>query len=345
MKTQYGNGCVAQSPTLEISKKEICPCDDITVSVEKKCDMKNCHLMFGMTITIHNSGTQTAYFNQLTTNANSHILSVNTLPVTVPANSSQAIYVELEFLDFANPYIEFTLYDPENDCEYSFSENFDWEGCIENECEVELNNIVFWEVSSPHQTSYFHFNIALQSGSTSVLSSWSTPSQITHYTYDPYMNCLEGILMLNYGQLTQMALAGEYICLHAIVCIEDSYLCYLKVCIKAEEILGLIPEEYRQIPASTTADNDSTRSLQSGSFIPQADKPYLAPNPARDEVMVMGIAPEEVAEITVLTMQGGQVADYRNDYRFNVSRLAKASYIVRVITTNKQVYYLKLVKQ
>ena len=345
MKTQYGNGCVAQSPTLNISKKAVCPCNDITVSVEKKCEMENCHLMFGMTVTIHNSGTQTAYFNQLTTNANSHILSVNSLPVIVPANSSQAIYIELDFLDFANPYIEFTLHDPENDCEYSFSENFDWEGCIENECEVELNNIVFWEVSSPHQTSYFHFNIALQSGSTSVLSSWSTPSQITHYTYDPYMNCLEGILMLNYGQLTQMALAGEYICLHAIVCIEDSYLCYLKVCIKAEEILGLIPEEYRQIPASTTADNDSTRSLQSGSFIPQADKPYLAPNPARDEVTVMGIAPEEVAEITVLTMQGGQVAEFRNDYRFNVSRLAKASYIVRVITTDRQVHYLKLVKQ
>ena len=74
-------------------------------------------------------------------------------------------------------------------------------------------------------------------------------------------------------------------------------------------------------------------------------KPYLAPNPARDEVTVMGIAPEEVAEITVLTMQGKQVADYRNDYRFNVSRLAKASYIVRVITTDKQVHYLKLVKQ
>lgn len=151
--------------------------------------------------------------------------------------------------------------------------------------------------------------------------------------------------MLNYGQITQMALAGEKICLHAIVCIEDSYLCYLTICFKAEEILALIPEEYRQLPDSTTADNDSTRSLQSSSFIPQADKPYLAPNPARDEVMVMGIAPEEVAEITVLTMQGGQVADYRNDYRFNVSRLAKASYIVRVVTTDKQVYYLKLVKQ
>ena len=75
------------------------------------------------------------------------------------------------------------------------------------------------------------------------------------------------------------------------------------------------------------------------------DKPYLAPNPARDEVTVTGIAPEEVAEITVLTMQGSQVANFRNVHRFNISRLASASYIVRVATTEGKVHYLKLVKQ
>ena len=71
----------------------------------------------------------------------------------------------------------------------------------------------------------------------------------------------------------------------------------------------------------------------------------LYPNPARDEVAVMGIAPEEVAEITVLTMQGGQVANFRNEYRFNISGLATASYIVRVVTTEGKVHYLKLVKR
>ena len=99
------------------------------------------------------------------------------------------------------------------------------------------------------------------------------------------------------------------------------------------------------IRAVPTNDANAVAIRTPPRFIPQADKPYIAPNPARDEVTVMGIAPEEVAEITVLTMQGGQVADFRNDYRFNVSRLAKASYIVRVVTTDKQVYYLKLVKQ
>ena len=142
-----------------------------------------------------------------------------------------------------------------------------------------------------------------------------------------------------------MAANSESICFHAILCIDKKYLCHAEICVPAKYFLEKIPEYFRQFLDSTTDDSDSTRNFQSSSFIPQADKPYIAPNPARDEVTVMGIAPEEVAEITVLTMQGGQVVEFRNDYRFNVSRLAKASYIVRVVTTDKQVYYLKLVKQ
>ena len=97
---------------------------------------------------------------------------------------------------------------------------------------------------------------------------------------------------------------------------------------------------------STEIDStaETARSLQLEIEV-QPDKPYLAPNPAHDEVAVMGIAPEEVAEINVLTMQGRQVASFRNDHRFNVSSLAKASYIVRVVTTEGKVHYLKLVRQ
>ena len=164
------------------------------------------------------------------------------------------------------------------------------------------------------------------------------------FNYLPFTD-VDALLMLSYGQLTQMVANNESICFHAILCIDEKYLCHAEICIPANYFLEKIPEDMRQFLDSISADNDTTRSFQSSSFIPQAGKPYLAPNPARDEVTVMGIAPEEVAEITVLTMQGGQVADYRNDYRFNVSRLAKASYIVRVVTTDKQVYYLKLVKQ
>lgn len=347
MITQYGNGCTVQSPTLDITQTKYCSCDSITVRVRKVCDNTECHLIYNMSVTIHNFGSQTAYFDQLYTNAASNIVYVSpSLPVAVAPGSSQTITVSLEFLDFANPYVEFTLRDKENSCEKTFTEYFDWSKCVKTDCKMYLEKLTFIDgLSTPHQTSYFDFVLAFPSGINSIISLWSTPPQIITYNYLSLQH-INGLLMLDYGQLTQMAMAGEEICFHAIICTkENNSLCYVKLCLKAKDLLQLIPEEFRKVVNSTSAETDSTRSLQSSSFIPQTDKPYLAPNPARDEMTVMGIAPEEVAEITVLTMQGGRVAGFRNDHRFNVSRLAKASYIVRVITTDKRVYYLKLVKQ
>lgn len=345
MNTQYGNGCVAQSPNLEISETRICPCDSIWVEVEKWCSTRECKLIYMMTVTIHNDGSQPAYFSQLTSNTSSIIGYVTPMPVTVAPGGSQTITVTLEFKDFANPYIQFTLYNPQKLCEFSFSEYFDWRRCVREGCVMSLRAMHFEPMlSTPHQVSSFKIDLGLPVGATNLVTMWSEPPQLNNFTYIPPTN-VSVLLMFSYGTLTQMAMSGQYIFLHAIVCMENNYLCHATYRIKAIELLQMVPPVFRQLPDSTTADNDTTRSFQSSSFIPQTDKSYLAPNPARDEVTVMGIAPGEVAEITVLTMQGGQVADYRNDYRFNVSRLAKASYIVRVITTDKQVYYLKLVKQ
>ena len=345
MNTQYGNGCVAQSPNLEISEARICPCDSIWVEVDKWCSTRVCKLIYIMTVTIHNDGSQPAYFSQLTSNTSSNIMYVTPMPVTVAPGGSQIITVTLEFKDFANPYIQFTLYDPQKLCEFSFSEYFDWSRCVREGCLMSLLGEHFEPMlSTPHQVSFFKIDLGLPVGATNLVTMWSEPSQLNNYTYIPPTN-VSALLMFSYGTLTQMAMSGQYICLHAIVCMENNYLCHVTYCIKAIELLQLVPPQFRELAEFSTDESDTTRNLQSGSFIPQADKPYLAPNPARDEVMVMGIAPEEVAEITVLTMQGGQVAEFRNDYRFNVSRLAKASYIVRVVTTDKQVYYLKLVKQ
>ena len=149
--------------------------------------------------------------------------------------------------------------------------------------------------------------------------------------------------MLNYGQLTQLAAAGQTICIDAIICLNTGELCHIQVCFKASYVLSLIPSTYRQLGDSP--GDESTKGLQPASSEVPTDGPYLVPNPARDEVTVMGLAPESVAEITVLTMDGRQTAVFRNDCRFDVSHITKAIYIVRVVTTDRKVYYLKLVKQ
>ena len=347
LESSYGNGCNSASPSLTISKVDVCACDSISVKVKKGCFVENCRLYYTMTVTVRNNSSQAVYFDQFYTNSSSVILDVNSfIPIALNPGESHTVHFKIVFTDFESGCVTFTLYDSERECEKTFTECFDWSKCVK----MAGCDIVKWEpkfnqeISTPHQTSYFDFSVILPSSVSDVVAVWSDPSQVISYSYYP-PSSVSGLLMLNYAQLTQLAAHDDKICINVIMCIDGSYLCYSKFCIKAKIFLELVPEEFRQLPDSTTADNDTTRSFQSSSFVPQADKPYLAPNPARDEVTVMGIAPEEVAEITVLTMQGGQVAEFRNDYRFNVSRLAKASYIVRVITTDRQVHYLKLVKQ
>ena len=344
LSTQYSNGCIAQSPTLNISSKDTCSCDSISVTVGKTCKIEHCNLVYYLEVTICNSSTHTVYFDQLTCHSGNNIVSVNTLPVTVMPNDCQTIYIDVDFLDFASSYVEFTLYDPENDCEFSFSENFDWKNCIGDYISGSASTTFLDNLSTPHQTSYFNVLLNLPPSTTDLIALWSDPPQLLSYTYTPYTT-VNALLMLNYGQLTQMVAGHEYICLHAIVCVDDDKLYHTEVCIPSKTFFEDIPTDFRLSDTTTTADNDTTRSMQTGTVLPQPDKPYLAPNPARDEVVVMGIAPEEVAEITVLTMQGRQVATFSNDHRFNVSTLAKAGYIVRVATTEGKVHYLKLVKQ
>ncbi|MBO7646482.1 MAG: T9SS type A sorting domain-containing protein [Bacteroidales bacterium] len=343
MDTHYGNGCMAKSPNLDIAEADVCPCDSLTVSVNKKCSIDSCTLSYGMSITVHNNGSQSVVFDQLSNHTVSNILYVDALPFVVPAHRSNNIDVTLEFLDFSNPFIEFVLFDNDNNCELVFSEHFDWEDCHIDECYAEHDTVTFQEVlSTPHQTSYFNVHLELPVNTADLEAVWSDFPQMLSYNYLPYTD-VDALLMLSYGRLTQMAMADEKICVHAIVCLDGNKLCHLQVCFDAFDLWGLVPDDHRQLADSSTADNDTTRSLQAA--VPQVETLWLAPNPAHDEVTVMGVDPGEVVEITVLTMEGRQVAVYRNDHRFNVSRLAKANYIVRVVTTGKRVHYLKMVKQ
>src|SRR5574344_2548251 len=133
------------------------------------------------------------------------------------------------------------------------------------------------------------------------------------------MDPARGLLMLSYATLTQLAAEDGEICFHAIICLDNKRLCHAKFCMKAQGLLDLVPTGFKQMPASgdSGAPKKQVRPLQDG--------PYLVPNPARDEVTVMGIAPESVAEITVLTMDGRQTAVFRNDCRFDVSHIDRKS--------------------
>ena len=256
------------------------------------------------------------------------------------------VEVMVRLFDFENGYVEFTLTDSQHQCVKRFTEYFDWTECVHDGCQFNSPHLDFLPVfSSPHQGSYFNIHLGLPSSTTQLLDFWSDPPQIIHYSYNS-AGYIDALLMLNYGELTQLVNSHGAICFHAVACLDNHSLCHVTYCLNAADMYHFIPGDFRQLTDSTIVDTtaETARSLLMNLDI-QPDKPYLAPNPAHDEVAVMGIAPEEVTEITILTMQGRQVASFRNDHRFNVSSLAKASYIVRVVTTEGKVHYLKLVRQ
>ena len=345
MNTEYGNGCLVESPELQIEKREYCPCEKIDLKIDKSyCYVQECRIYYHLSYIVSNYGSNPVTFDYLQVSHSGNLISVIGLPMNISAGGSQYLEFDVMVTDFMNGTLHFSLIDPETGCEKQYSETLFFGDCMVEECHIEEYSFDFnSELSIPHHISSFQFFFNVP-GAIQLLSIWSIPPQIVNYTSSPALD-INGFMKFDYAQLSQMAANGEWVCFHVVVCLEGDKLCHTKLCVKASEFMENIPEEFRQLPDSTTVDNDTTRSLLYSSFITPTDKPYLAPNPAHDEVTVMGIAPEEVAEITVLTMQGGQVAEFRNDYRINVSRLAKASYIVRVITTNKQVHYLKLVKQ
>ena len=346
MITEYGDGCEVRSPELQIEKREYCPCEGIDLNPEKMyCYVEGCKIYYHLSYTVSNQGSDTVSFSNMQVSPSGILVSSTGLPMTVPPGENRFFEFDVLITEFMNGTLHFTLIDPETGCEKQYSDTLLLEACMDEECDIsedcsfEFNP----DISTPHQSSYFNFFFNVP-GATQLVSIWSVPPQIVNYTSSSSLD-INGLMMFDYARLSQMAEHDEWVCFHLVVCIEGERLCHTKLCVHAKKLRDMIPEDFRNLSSLSLSNADSTRRIQSDSEVQQPARPYIAPNPANDEVTVMGIVPEEVAEITILTLQGGQVAVFRNDYRFNVSHLAKATYIVRVITTDGKVHYLKLVKQ
>ena len=346
LETEYGDGCVVESPELQIEEREYCPCEGIDLNPEKTCCyVEGCIMYYHLSYTVSNQGSDTVTFSYLQVSPSGVLVNTTGLPMTIPPGESRFFEFDVVVTEFLNGTLHFTLIDPETGCEKQYSDTLLLETCLDEECNIsedcsfEFNS----EISMPHQSSYFNFFFNVP-GATQLVSIWSIPPQIVNFTSSPALD-INGLMMFDYARLSQMVANGEWVCFHFVVCFEEEKLCHTKLCIHSKVLWEMIPGDYRQLSDSFMADNDSTRSLRFNIGVPQENKPYLAPNPAHDEVTVMGIASDSVAEITVLTMEGRQVAVFRDDYRFNISRLSRTSYIVRIVTADWQVHYLKLVKQ
>ncbi len=332
--TKFGLGCMSESPALTIEPKDTCSCDSIRVVVRNvNCKAEGCELYYDFDVEICNHG-GTALFNRMTTVTNDMITSVTPWPITLMRDSCQTVHVTMQRNTFGNSMLTLTIYDPESNCKKSFGVPYGDMDCITTDCHLDLGDwFAVDELCTLHQTSYFRVMLHPDMGINSLLGFWSEPGQMIDFFFDG--DHIDGLYMADYGCLTQMAADGGEICFHAIVCTENKELCHAVLCLPAEELLNILPQDGKGGHGGVVSDT-TQHSLPLSVF-------DLVPNPATDKVSVVGV--DGVVEITVFDMLGRVVGTYRDVSVFSVSALAKDSYIVKVVTADGHVEYRKLIKQ
>lgn len=342
----FGNNCNIQSPTLNIEYLDPCPCDGVDINViEWSCEFKECRPILCYTVEICNTGSVPFIADDFYTNSPHHIVHWNPRGLVVHPGECEKFHFCIEVTDFSASFPEFVIYNREYDCEERFSVRIDWEDCIKNECNIDNFEFGFIpELSTAHQTSYFEFHIDFPQGTEQLLSFWTEPPHVIDYNYHGN-TYLDGLLMFNFGQISQLAANDDKICFNAIICIKGE-LCFVRFCIPAKELLDRIPPDYRSLTSQSNGENEIIpEASPEKELIEDNEKLYLAPNPAQNEVTILGTNPENIKEVMILDMNGRQVQETKKNHRFNVASIPTATYIVRIITTENKVHYLKLIKQ
>lgn len=340
LSTSYGYGCVAESPTLSIKLIDTCNCDSCSVFIKDvQCKVKGCQLIFHVVADVINQGSTAVSFSQFSTPAPNQIAWHTALPLVIAPGSNAPFSFDVEVSSFSQEYISFSLYDDINQCLKHFKIAADWSKCISNECKVEDVSIDFLDhLSTPHQAVYFNYHLLLPPNTTSLLDVWSQPPQFIINAYIPPAD-IDGLLMLSYGTLCQMAADGQEICIHAVICI-DGNLCHLQYCIPAQKLLASMPDGFAKRSGGIGATGTEASDMGTADL-----NLILQPNPATSQVSVQGIAPQEIVSIKVFNMSGQQVLSVSGSNQFVVDGWPSGSYIVGVLTSDKQYHYLKLIKK
>lgn len=350
METTYGTNCTTASPTLNLELKDVCTCtNDIDITVlYTTCQISNCAINYGVTLDICNNGEGTFYISDFYTLSGLHIRTHDLLPLVVDSGVCKSFYFLLQFdnpIDFSLSNVEFVFYDSEFQCEKRFSIDINLD-CIDNEGgdECDLSISPEYICGNYGGISYFSFDGTIPDGTT-LVSLWMDPPYV--YDYAANGTQISGNMMVNTAILSQMVENGEKVCFNAILCINRNYLCHTTYCINPKDLL----EQINNTPCEgTTTRSISVRRNESDdeitmNVIESETQPYLAPNPAQNEVAILGIVPTLIKDISVFNMNGSLIATIGNTNIFRVNSFSKGTYIIRVRTHDNKIYNLKLIKQ
>lgn len=348
--SDYGLGCQAMSPTLTIETKdckyEIRPNEIPSVwgvVMKKNCEQTGCTLKYEITVSICNGTDEPVCIDNLyPTVPISYSVSTG-IPVTLNPGECQDITFNMSY-DYSSPSSFVFVLTCGGESVGAFVVSLsDWMDCVRPDTCVFNTTYSFTldqSLSLPNQSAFFNFGLSLPSPSANVISVWCDQGQIIDGNSGGAS--YSGLLMMDYGLMTQLVVDNAVFCFH-IVCCDNGRICVSDICIPYSylwEMCGLLEPRGHSKMGNSNGGNLSVEEEKS--FL-------LVPNPATNTVRIESRKNkpinDEILLIEVFSMNGQKVLSQESSSQFDVSRLSCGTFIVKVVTTSNDYEYLKLIKQ
>lgn len=348
--SDYGLGCKAESPTLIIESKDckykIKPNETPSVMgyvVKKVCEQIGCTLKYEMTVTICNGTDDPVCIDNLFPTLSVPYTVSTGIPMTLNPGECQDATIEM-YYDYTCPSsFIFVLTCGAEAVGAMVVDLSDWMNCVmPDTCvfNVTYSFALDQTLSQPNQSAFFSFGLTHPSSTANVISVWCDQGQIidgvsvgTSYT---------GLLMLDYGLLTQLVVDSADFCFH-IVCCDKDKICVSDICIPYRDLWDIC------VQLEKRSQSKIEKCIGNNLSVEEEKTFLLVPNPATNIVRIESkennSVNSEIMLVEVFSMNGQKVLTKESSSQFDVSRLSCGNYIVKVVTASNDYEYLKLIKR
>ncbi len=337
LDVSYPTVCQSTSDNLVVSQKKFCDSCNIVISLlkEPECGIINCELRVRFTLSIYNAGIYTAYLNNVSSPMINTLYSPSLSQTINPGTSASLVFeVGLASFEPSDLYLEFLFDENGRPCISHFYLDisdvlFD---CITEECDIsvgyfDINNALSYP-GMPYYGYYFSSSIGM-----SNVQLYSDDVTIIDFNYDPVTGNISGILFIPWLQVQQLIANGSDICFRLYAC-DGNKICMTEFCVPAMVLAIKSKSIITEINSSETGYSPNLEEIHTAGFC-------LFPNPATSSVSISG---DNFYRATVIDTSGRIVMDVY-DTTFGIGTLGNGEYIVKVVSLDGDIQYLKLIKQ
>ena len=348
----YGLGCHTVSPSLVIEnwgcKNSRTPYNTPSVwcAVTKKvCELTGCKLQYEITVRVCNRLEDPVCIDNIHSILPVAYSVTSGIPLVLNPGECQDVVLRMEY-DFSLPSTFPFLMTCSEDLVGGFTVGLsDWTDCVHPDtCYVNAVPSLALDtiLSRPGQSAFFNFGLTFPTLSGTVISAWCDHGQIIGAGFAA--STYSGLLMLDYGLMTQLVVDSADFCFH-IVCCDNDKICTSDICIPYRNLWDVCGQ------LDMRKDGQTANGLVDASDGDvNAGKRYLlVPNPANRTVSIVRTDNQSIGDeiqlVEVFSMTGQKVMSQASTSQLDISCLQCGAYIVKVVTSANKYDYLKLIKQ